>query len=227
MADRASRPAPAPPLVWSERAEWPRSQFTVFKSLERGPMSSSRTNKVHNEKIGLNLAPEELRAVLRGGGIAALPLEEFRGPATLAELDQILAEQPDLFYAHYLRGTWHRVNGDPAAAEIAYTRAFALAPAALLRHHVDAERKPVADTPIPDIAFVADRIVNDQRDSSLVLYYPHLETDGRGFVYLPVYKAILRQTDADRPTGVIDSTDKPLWFTWWGQVGRLADVVIQ
>lgn len=227
LIDPEKRADPPPPLVWSERAEWPRSQFTVFKSLERGPMSSSRTNKVHNEKIGLNISAAELRAVLRCGGIAALPLDGFKSEETRRDLEQTLAQQPDLFYAHYLLGTWHRINDDPAAAEAAYTRAFALAPAALLRHHVDADGNDAASRPIPALALVADRIVDDRRDSTLVLQYPYLKTDGDGFVYLPVYKAILRPTDADRPAGAIDSTDKPLWFTFWGQVGRLADVTLE
>ncbi|MEM7625964.1 MAG: hypothetical protein AAF333_10065 [Planctomycetota bacterium] len=221
------RADPPPPLAWSERHNWPRSQFTVFKSLERGPMSSARTNKVHNEKIGLRVPPAEIRAVLRCGNLAALPREAFASDATRQILDDILAETPGLFYGHYLRGTWHRLRGEAAEAEAAYTRAFDLAPAALLRHHVGTDGKDAAYAAAPAVALVADRIVNDQRDSTLVLLFPHLKTDADGFVYLPVYKAILRQTDADRPAGVIDATDKPLWFTWWGNVGRLADVTLE
>ena len=189
-------------------------------------MSSSRTNKVHNEKIGLNVTAEELRAVLRCGGLATLPRDVFTTDATRQDLEQIAAEHPDLFYAHYLRGTWHRLNGDGDAAATAYTRAFELAPSALLRHHVAGDGSDAAFAAVPDVALVADRIVNDRRDSTLVLTYPYLETDADGYIYLPVYKAILRHTEADRPAGVIDSTGKPLWFTWFGQVGRLPDITL-
>ena len=80
---------------------------------------------------------------------------------------------------------------------------------------------------LPTIRLVADRIVDDHRDPTLVLAYPFLETDADGWVYLPVYKAILREPTIDVRSGLLDSTDKPQWFGWFGQVGRLADVTLR
>ncbi len=56
-----------------------------------------------------------------------------------------------------------------------------------------------------------------------MLHYPYLETDDQGFIYLPVYKAILRHAVPTPLPGLADTTDKPLWFSFFGQVGRLPD----
>lgn len=227
LVDRdPSADAPAP-LVWAERADWPRSQFTVFKSLERGQMSSARTQKVHNEKIGLVVTAEEILAIQRCAVLARQPLGAFMGNDTRDALQQEVQSRPDLFYGHYLLGTWHRLREDTQAADAAYTRAFRHAPAALLRHHVDADGQTAVDAPVPDLALVADRIVDDHLDASVVLIYPHLRTGGDGFIYLPVYKAILRETDADRPIQRVAFEDKPAWFTFFGPVGRRPDVTLK
>jgi hypothetical protein len=46
-------------------------------------------------------------------------------------------------------------------------------------------------------------------------------------VYVPVYKTILRLTDPSADLPVTPAIEKPLWFTFWGNVGRLRDVVIE
>lgn len=41
---------------------------------------------------------------------------QFTSPEVRGELESILAGRPDYFYAEYLLGLWHRMNGDEARA---------------------------------------------------------------------------------------------------------------
>ena len=215
--------APEAPLVWSQRETWPRNQFTVFKSLERGQMSSARTNRVHYEKLGLQISPEHYLAVQQAAELARRPAEAFDADDTRVALEDLIDQTPGQFYPHYLLGIWHQRHGQTREADAAFERAFGLAPAALIRHHVDARGGTAAYRPAPEIRLIVDRVVDDHRDPSLVLVYPHLRTDDQGFVYLPVFKAILRHADAAPLPGMTDQTQKPLWFSFFGQVGRLPD----
>ena len=218
---------PEPPLVWAERTTWPRNQFTVFKSLERGQMSSARTNRVHYEKLGLQIAPEDYLVVQQAAELARQPLAGFESSATREALELLTRDAPGQFYPHFLMGTWHRLHDEADAADAAFERAFGLAPAALLRHHVDARGQTAAHRAAPSVRLIVDRIVDDHRDPSLVLVYPHLQTDAEGFIYLPVFKAILRDALPAPLPGLPDLGEKPMWFSFFGRVGRLPDVTLK
>lgn len=215
----------APPLDWDERVNWPRTFYTTFKSLERGMMSNARTNEVYKD-LGFHLSPETQLAVIRCAAIAKQPREVFIEVTSRQQLENEIAEQPDLFYAHFLLATWYRLHEREALAETHLRQAFAHAPAALMRHHVTADGTDAADADVPTLAFAADQIVDDQLDRSVVLVFPHLTTDAEGFIYLPVFKAILRPEDPALPPGVIDQREKYPWFTFVGRIGRLPDVVL-
>ena len=227
VLDQSDEASQAEPLIWADRATWPRNQFTVFKSLERGQMSSARTNRTHFAKLGLQVSPEEYLAVQRAAELAQLPREAFSTEATRDQLQALLADHAGLFYVHYLLGQWHQLRGDAAAADAAWSEAFRLAPAALLRHHVDAAGRSARGVSVPAVELIVDRIIDDHRDPTLVLIYPFLQSDDQGFVFLPVYKAILRHAEPPPLPGLPDSTEKPDWFSFFGQVGRLPDLTLK
>ncbi|MEM9883096.1 MAG: hypothetical protein AAF800_09295 [Planctomycetota bacterium] len=218
-----------PPLDYAERASWPRTFYTAFKSLERGMMSSARTNEVYKD-LGFHVAPAEQQAVVRLGALAKQPAEAFFSNGSRSAIEAEVRDRPDLFYGHALLALWHEQHDDPEQAESHWTLAFRHAPAALMRHHTtpgpDGDPVSAAGVPVPPLALVADQIVDDHLDRSLVLVYPHLTSDAEGFVYLPVYKAILRREDPALPPGVPDIQEKYPWFTWVGRIGRLPDVEI-
>ena len=215
----------APPLNWSERKPWPRTYYTTFKSLERGMMSSARTNEVYKD-LGFHIEPGHQLAVIRCMTLAKQPREVFTSDNTRQQLEAEVAERPDLFYGQFLLAIWHELTGAPEAAEPYYTAAFRDAPAVLLRHHVTPDGDSATGQPIDPLAFAADQIVDDQLDRSVVLVFPHLTTDEDGLVFLPVYKAILRTEDPALPPGVADLREKYQWFTFVGRIGRLPDVTL-
>ncbi|MEO1235720.1 MAG: hypothetical protein AAFX76_02910 [Planctomycetota bacterium] len=221
--DSAQQPAG---LVWAERDAWPRTFYTTFKSLERGPMSSARTNKTYNEKLSPVLDPAEQLAVVRCTELALNPPDVFLGVPTRAALEAEIEDRPDLFYAHYLLATWHAAHGDPHAAEPHFAAAFRHAPAALIQRHATPAGTDAAGVELPPYALAVDRIIDDRLDRSTVLVYPFVRTDAQGMAYLPVYKAILRHADLDRLDAWIDVRQKPKWFTFAGDVGRLPDRTI-
>ncbi|MEM8737619.1 MAG: hypothetical protein AAGG38_03970 [Planctomycetota bacterium] len=210
------------PILWAERAGWPRSQYTTFKSLERGPMASARTNEKYKD-LGFHVTAREQLAVHQAEALAKLPAETFYLPTTRATLESLLEEQPELFYVHHLLAVWHTHHTNPHQAEHHRTLAFRHAPAVIMRRYLGPDDKPLANAEVPPLALVADQIVNDQIDGSLVLVYPHRRTDAEGFVYAPTYKTILRETEPGLPAGVLVIPEKPQWFTFYGRFGRQPD----
>lgn len=222
--------AEAPPLDWDQRANWPRTFFTTFKSLERGMMSNARTNEVYKD-LGFHLEPETQLAVIRCATLAKQPREVFAQDASRRQLEDEIEALPDLFYAHFLLATWYQIHDRDTPAETHLRQAFTHAPAALMRHHTPApgsntNGSDAAHMPVPTLAFAADQIVDDRLDRSVVLVFPHLTTDAEGMIYLPVFKAILRPEDPALPAGVVDQREKYPWFTFVGRIGRLPDVVL-
>jgi hypothetical protein len=217
----------AEPLVWAERTQWPRNQFTVFKSLERGQMSSARTNRVHQEKLSPDIAAEAYLAIQRCAALASRPREAFMQDDTRTQLIEEVALHPDLFYGHYLLATWHALYDQPDAAEARYAEAFAHAPAVLMRRHAFPGGNAAASAEVPEVALVVDRVIDDRRDPTLVLIYPHLEADDEGFIYLPVFKAILRHRTGPEVPGLADTEEKPQWFSFFGRVGRMPDLTLR
>lgn len=209
-------------LIWSERTTWPQTMFVNYKSLERGMMSAARTNETFKD-LGFHVSAEESQAVVRLSALARQPEADFRSDATRQAIEQEIAALPELFYAYALLGIWHTLDGNAEAADRAMTEAFGHAPAALLRYHDTPQGQPATHHDVPTLAIAADQVVNDHLDRSLVLVYPFLQTDERGWVYLPAYKTILRRADPTLPVGVIEIQEKPRWFTFWGNVGRLPD----
>ena len=213
-------------LHWAERRDWPRNQFTLFKSLERGMMSSARTNETYRD-FGFHVGPDTQHDLLQA---AALARDEaaFPSDAVRLQLEKLAERQPAAFYPRYLLGLWHQENDEPTEADRYFAEAFELAPAALIRRYTtgDGSGDPAADRTVPTIAIGADQVIDDELDRSVVLVYPYLRTDAEGFVYLPVFKSILRQADPQAPPGFAPVDAKPRWFTFYGNVGRLSDAAL-
>ncbi len=219
--------APAGSLDWTERQRWPRNQFTTFKSLERGPMSSARTNETYRD-FGFHVSPDTQHAINRA---AALARDEAAFPedSTRAALEELVEQHADLFYPRFVLATWHRLQGHSDEAERYFTESFDRAPAALVRRYTAADGSGVsaAGVPVPTLAFGVDQVIDDKLDRSVVLVYSFLETDADGFVYVPVYKTILRQADPAASPGLAPVEEKPQWFTFYGHVGRLSDAALR
>ena len=217
--------AAAGTLDFASRGTWPRNQFTTFKSLERGPMSAARTNQTYRD-FGFHVAPGTQHALNRAAALAG-DEASFTEGATREALETLAEQHPDLFYPRFLLGTWHRLQGDAAEAERHFTEAFDRAPAALVRRYTaGGSSQPAADAPVPTLAVGVDQVIDDELDRSVVLVYPFLQTDADGFVYLPVYKTILRLADPAAPSGFTPTEEKPQWFTFYGHVGRLSDAAL-
>ncbi len=207
-----------PSLVWAERETWPQNQFTRYKSLERGMMSSARTNEKFKD-LGFHVSAGEHASALRLATLARHDAATFASPATREAIDRELAAEPGFFYAHFLRAQWHQLHGDKVATEADRVAAFATAPAALLTQHATSNTAGELTEPL---AFAFDQILHDRLDRSLVLVFPFLKSEPDGLIYLPVYKAILRRANPDLPAGVSEIDPQPRWFTFYRRVGRLA-----
>jgi hypothetical protein len=205
------------PLDWSQRAQWP-MVHTQGASLERGPMSSARTNQQYFE-IASPIDEAEETAVWRCVQLARQDTDAFTTGATIDELRAIIDQHPEQFYPRYLLS---RATGDEPSMAAAIERS----PRVLVIPVTDAQGRPAKDQVIGDVTIAMVRVADDQIDESLLLHYPRLTTDQLGRAYLPVYAGIYRVTDA-KPRDTISPTRIPEgYFTFPGQVGRLPAWVV-
>ena len=203
---------------WENRHTW-EGLPTTAQSFRRGLMSSARTGKTY-EDFGFHLSAGTEDAIRRCVSLARLPRAEFTRPAVRDELEKIIGERPELFYAHYLLGTWHRLRDEPELAARQHKKALAHAGAVIIQPYRLTNDQAAAKRPVGSLAIALDRVQNDVLVQNLKLVYPHLRTDARGRVYLPVYhKTLYRMTDpapTTQPRGKVESG----WFTFPGRIGR-------
>lgn len=143
----------------------------------------------------------------------------FNHPSVRERLERLAAEHPDVFYPHYLLATWHRVTGDAAKADELNEKAFALAPAAIKLRFVDPGDLAMEGLPVGAIEVSLDRVRDDRLDQTLKLVYPRLVTDGRGFVYLPTFRAAHRFSGLPEIEGYNVRYDLEGWYEFPGRVG--------
>lgn len=205
------------PLEWAERADWP-ILHVQGTSLERGPMSSARTNQTYFE-IESPITDEQEAAVWRGVQLARESHETFTSDQTIVELKGLTDQHPDLFYPRYLLA---QATGD--AAHMA--EAVRLAPRVLVIPVNDEDGRRVKGRMIGDMELAVVRVSDDQIDESLVLRYPAMRTDELGRAYLPLFAGIYRILDAQPAAGITPTRVLDGYFTFPGQVGRLPAWVV-
>jgi beta-lactamase regulating signal transducer with metallopeptidase domain len=148
-------------------------------------------------------------------------VNQFTVPEVRASLEAILAANPELFYAEYLLGTWHRMNGDNAAADAFLRSAYRHAPVVVIQRYEDAKGKPIASAPVRHYALECNRVQGGSLDPSLELEYFGLTTDADGCIYLPVYDTVYRRNAMASLDGYDVNYPRLGWFKSRGKVAML------
>ena len=142
------------------------------------------------------------------------------------ELEEILKEHPDCFYAKHLLGTWHRLNGDDEIASKLINESLQQAPIVLTRRYATGDGKPVAGINVGGIGIECNRVQRGSLDPSLTLKFLSLITDADGFVSMPVYDTVYRLEGWSYPKGY-DAEAKPLgWIESKTKTGILPEVLL-
>lgn len=214
-----------PPLSWAQRADWPSPPIKRV-SLERPrSMYGGRTSDSKWRNLEFNVSPAIAAATHAAHELAFAP-EAFASAAAREQLEALAAEHPDYFYPPYLLGTWHRIQGDSEAADRYYEQAFALAPAVIKLRYVDPGDRPIADFEIGPAEITCDRVIDGELDQTLKLAFPHLVTDDRGTVYLPVFDAVYRASLLPRPQGYGTQYRFEGWFEFPGRIGTPKPAIV-
>lgn len=218
---------PAAALDWSQRDTWEivpvRSRVLRWGDTPRPPFEGREVSELPFE-----VSLQEASAVYDLASIARQWNETGKDPATIQR-----SLDAETFYQHYLFGRWHARNGDPELAEQHLTRAYSLAPKALVWRFVDQTGRPLADQPIGDIELIMVRLHDDKLNEGLRLVYPDMTTDGDGRVWLPVYDTVYAfgTWGASEMTGLPNKVaiehESTQWFESPGQVGSLPDAVVR
>jgi len=201
-----------PPLDWDQRASWDLIAPQP-KAIERGMMSSARTNQTYFE-FDSPVTPDQEQAMWQAAQIAARPPAELASPQPLAQLRKLVSDYPDLFYPRFLLA---QLTGDPAMLR----QAIAAAPRCMVLPVVDAQANPLRNVSAGSLEVALLRIKEDQVDESLVLRYPLLRTDELGRAYLPVYEGIYRLGDAAPAAGIEPSSLLQGYFAFPGRTAVL------
>jgi hypothetical protein len=206
-------------LSWDERQSW-QGMPTTPVSFRRGLMSSARTGKTF-EDFGFHLTASREEALRQCIALARQSKPQFRQAATRQRLNDLADQYPKVFYANYLLGTWHRLNGKAADAARHYRQAFEKAGTAVIVPYRDEAGQPAQTRAVGELAIALDRVRQDVLIQDLTLIYPFLRTDATGRVYLPVHPDTpYRLADADQRAGTQPQRQRG-WFTFPGQIGRL------
>lgn len=195
----------AEPLDWRQRAEWP-------------TLPVRWVNEPHEEWEAAREA-EAAEAMARLQSLAGA--DDFTEPHVADELATLAEHDGVAFYAHWLRGQWHRLSDEPEAAEAAWVKAFAAADGAIVLRYVDEAGVPVRGLELGPLVL---EVAPGER-----LIYPALVTDRGGRVQVPVPGASKRVIQ--RPSVGPGLTTRDPWRAEWmrypGRAGVLPPVVVQ
>ena len=224
MITEPIRTTEVPPLVWADRQEW-RAFDVRYKAMMRGLMSAARTNEKYRD-FGFHPTDAQREQARRANALA-VRLSAAAGSADpagaaaalLPELEALVAAAPEDFHSRFVLAQAQRITGNTAESEAELTRAFDLAPAALVQRYTLPTTQLASDYRVDDIVLGIDEVVDDAVQQDFTLRYPALRADDMGQVYLPVPQQILRVVREDAPTG--DNIDATPWFTFPPNIGRL------
>ncbi len=146
---------------------------------------------------------------------------------TAGDIRRELEGLPDFFYAEYLLGLWHDLNGKPEAGQGHYRLAQRHAPVTLVVRYAFDDGRPLAAVRMEHLAVECNRVQNGALDPHLELQFYDLVTDQDGCVQLPVYNTVYRLATASYPAGL--DADYPAlgFFEVRGKVGVLPMVKVR
>ena len=216
---------PPAPLDWTERHAWnpkPVYETDLKRSFGRGWRN-----------LPFRISPDEEAAVARCVKLMMRLNHSALGrkaamsePAVREELESILRQHPNLFYAEYALGLWHQLHGASSDAERYFTLAYRHAPVVLVQTYQFEDGRPLASTPVGAIDIECNRVENGSLDPHLHLLFPAPTTDERGRVYLPVYDTVYRVSSMTYPTGYNLTTATLGWFES-SKLGLLPPATVQ
>lgn len=187
------------PLVWAERQDW-FMQNARPRPLEYDKFVQGETGKRYKKtNLVLEPATEEM---LQRMSVLARREDFFESPEVQSQLIEATSQYPDQWYPAYLLASLARANADPDGYLELMTESFSRTSAAIVQRLVDADGNPVANYRLPPLAVGYDRVINGERNATLVLVYPGPVSDDDGYVYLPAWPTIYRLTDPSAPPGV-------------------------
>lgn len=212
-----------PPLSWQEREQWPR------RPVHETSLSASGVRQLITgdewRELGLTLSPEQEQTIHELAELARR--ETFEEPATRERLEAAQAAHPDLFYATYLLGTWHRIHDNEQRADEFYERAFANAPGVLQQAYITGDYRLLSEMPVGRIEVICYRADGEHVDDSLRLVFPELVTDERGYIAVPVYAGVYSIAERDEPAGLSAHHKDPAVFQFPGRIGTLPAAAVE
>ena len=122
------------------------------------------------------------------------------------------------FYAEYLLGLWHEINGRSDASREYSGLALQHAPVVLVMCYEFSDGRPLAGVSIQNLAVECNRVHNGSLDPSLILEFYDSTTDKDGCVRLPVYDTVYRLSSASFPNGFMAEYPKMGWFQGAGKL---------
>jgi hypothetical protein len=173
---------------------------------------------------------EDLAVSLRLAGDVRTTLNgvsSFSDPSARAQLEAVLARRPDFFYAEYLLGLWHAMNGDAARGHTHYARALEHAPVVLVQRYELADGRPLVGARIDTFQVECNRVQNGSLNPSLKLTFFDLTTDAGGSIRVPVYETVYRLFNTSHPDGCTATYPRLGWFESPGRVGLLPAARVQ
>lgn len=213
----------ASPLDWSQRHTWPLPE--VVPSSLQATGVARMLGGGEWRSLPFTVPPEEEAAVEHLRHVALS--RPFHLPEVREQIEAVVAEQPDLFYGHYLLSTWHRLAGNTDLADQAMTRAVRLAPVVLRQRYITPSGEPIAELQIGAMEIENNRVLYGQLDQSLTLVYPHLVTDNTGSVWLPTYRTVYRMPTQPHPPGYVTRYPDLRFFEAPAQAASLPPAVVQ
>ncbi|MBT5709181.1 MAG: hypothetical protein HOI66_22905 [Verrucomicrobia bacterium] len=171
-----------------------------------------------NVKTCVELAKGRFRST---NGVA-----EFEREETKKELESILKDNPNMFYAQQLLASWHRIHSNTVLANRLRAQAFSNAPVVLVQRFLTPDGRPAQGIKIDSISIEHNRVQNRYLDPSLILRFLDLTTDGNGEIRLPVFDTVFRISSHSNPNGYSLEYESLGWFKSNGKYGLLPEVLI-
>jgi|GEM_PF-2657276 beta-lactamase regulating signal transducer with metallopeptidase domain len=137
----------------------------------------------------------------------------FLEDAARDRLEAVLKQRPGYFYAQYLLGSWHRMNGNLEEGRRLTEQALRTAPAVLTQRCHFGNDDPLVGVEIPRMEIECNRVrdADGAINQTLKLTFIGLITDANGEIHMPVYDTVYRLSSRSYPAGY-DTESKSLGF---------------
>ncbi len=145
----------------------------------------------------------------------------FKNEEVKTELESILKEKPNFFYAEYLLGLWYEMNDENSKSRQFYDQALEHAPVVLEQGYENEFGQAIQGANIQSLSIEHNRVNEKGLDPSLKLQFFNLTTDIKGVIKIPVYDTVYRISSIAHPTGYSAEYASLGWFEKGGYVGVL------